>query len=228
MVAPRSPGSGLTCCLHEVHRTLEVEARWDRTSGAAGACFACCIQAGTAGNSQDGSWCRSPAGRRSAGRHVRARRGRRATVERGRACQYGIRCATPYDGDGKWKGKLEVGTWVGAAYPVVCQRHEALAYPLLRVDVADGYVKRDEDHETQEDGPLDDEALLSGGLARVFSRWKNNQPHTLVYQYGTMRPFSTTKPSGVLVGSLPLSDVVVACRCTRYESIMCCVYVQCV
>lgn len=106
----------------------------------------------------------------------------------------------------------------GAAYPVVCEWLEALAYPLLRVDVADCDVQCDQDHETQEDGPLDNEALLRWTVSFsvldpqcAAGRWS----HTLVYQYGTIRPFSTTKPSGALVGWLPFSDVGVACRCAR-------------
>ena len=63
---------------------------------------------------------------------------------------------------------MQVGLWAGAAYSVVCERDEALAYPLLCVDIADRDVQCDEDHETQEDGPLDDEALLS---RTVSSRW---------------------------------------------------------
>lgn len=70
-----------------------------------------------------------------------------------------------FDGD-RWE--IGVGMGVGATYSVVCERHEALAYPLLCVDVADCDVQCDEEHETQEDGPLDDEALLS---QTVNSSW---------------------------------------------------------
>lgn len=50
---------------------------------------------------------------------------------------------------------------MGPTYSVVCEGLKALAYPLLGVDVADCDVQCDEEHEAQEDGPLDDEALLS-------------------------------------------------------------------
>lgn len=66
-------------------------------------------------------------------------------------CPLGVR---RWGRDRKWVHGVE------AAYPVVCERHEALAYPLLCVDVADCDVQCDQDHETQEDGPFYDEALL--------------------------------------------------------------------
>lgn len=66
------------------------------------------------------------------------------------------------------KDKLK-RAWVSGAYSVVCERHEALAYPPLRVDVADCDVQGDEEHETQEDRPLDDEALLSQTISSSCS-----------------------------------------------------------
>lgn len=62
-----------------------------------------------------------------------------------------------FEGEGR---DCKLAREAGAAYPVVCEWLEALAYPLLCVDVADCDVQGDQDHETQEDGPLDDQALL--------------------------------------------------------------------